>query len=95
MHRLVLAAIGLLATFSNPAMGEVRLPKIFTTNMVLQQELPITVWGWADRGEKITVTLAGKSASTEADADGKWRVDLPAMKADGRAQTLSVAGTNT
>jgi len=95
MHRLVLAAIGLLAAMANPAMAEVRLPKIFTTNMVLQQELPIAVWGWADRGEKITVTLAGKSASTEADADGKWRVDLPAMKADGRAQTLSVAGTNT
>jgi len=72
--------------------AEVRLPKIFTHNMVLQQQMPITVWGWATAGEQVTVTLAGKSANAKAGDDGKWRVDLPAMSADGKAYELQVTG---
>jgi len=77
------------------AFGGVRLPKIFTDHMVLQQEMAIAVWGWADKGEKISVTLAGKSVETRACDSGKWRVDLPAMKADGKPQTLIVKGSET
>jgi sialate O-acetylesterase len=68
------------------------LPKIFTDNMVLQQELPIAVWGWAAGNEKVTVTLADKSAAAEADDAGSWRVDLPAMSADGKTHELRVQG---
>lgn len=75
-------------------LADVRLAKIFTDNMVLQRELPIAVWGWAEAGEEVTVTLAGKSASAKAGEDGTWRVDLPAMKADGKAHTLRVTGRN-
>jgi len=63
--------------------AEVRLPQIFRSGMVLQRGVPIPVWGWADPQETIVVTLNSKSCTTTVDANGHWRVDLPAMKAGG------------
>ncbi len=74
------------------ARAEVRLPKIFTDHMVLQQELPICVWGWADAGKAVSVSFNSQTVQTKAGHDGKWRVKLPAMKADGKAHTLTVKG---
>ena len=74
------------------AYAEVRLPKIFTDNMVLQREMPIAVWGWAGAKKEVTVTLAGQSVVAKANGQGKWRVDLPAMSADGRTYELTVQG---
>lgn len=77
------------------AAADVRLPHVFASNMILQQEQPIPVWGWADAGEAVTVTLGEVSASTSADPTGRWRVTLPARKADGQALTMTVKGNNT
>ncbi len=74
------------------ACAEIRMPKIFTDNMVLQQEMPIAVWGWANAGEHVTVTLGGRSAAAKADDDGRWRIDLAAMSADGKTYELAVKG---
>ncbi len=63
--------------------AEVRLPQIFQNGMVLQRGMNIPVWGQADPQETITVTLNKKSCTTTADANGHWRVNLPAMKAGG------------
>jgi sialate O-acetylesterase len=51
--------------------------------MVLQQGRDIHIWGKADPGEEIAVTLAGKTRSTLPDANGNWSVHLPAMSAGG------------
>ena len=59
------------------------LPSIFCDHMVLQRDRSIPVWGWAEPGEKITVTLAKKSRQTVTGKDGKWQVKLPALKAGG------------
>jgi len=68
-----------------------RMPKVFTDNMVLQQEMPVAVWGWAQPGEAVTVSFNGQSAKATPGGDGKWRATLDAMKADGKAQTLTVS----
>jgi sialate O-acetylesterase len=87
-------AITLLAS-ADSASADVRLPKVFTDHMVLQQGKPIAVWGWADKGENVTASIGGKTASATANDAGKWRVDLPALKADGgKAQVLSIKGNN-
>lgn len=86
---------GLLLAFPPALQAEVRLPRIFTDHMVLQQEQPIAVWGWAKPRQAITVELANLAGRTEADEKGLWRVDLPAMKTDGKAHTLTVRGENT
>jgi sialate O-acetylesterase len=72
----------------------VRLPKVFTDHMVLQQEMPIAIWGWAAAGEDVTVEFNGRKASIRAGDDGAWRVALPTMKADGQPHTLAVRGKN-
>ncbi|MBR6275727.1 MAG: sialate O-acetylesterase [Prevotella sp.] len=63
--------------------AKVELPRMFQNGMVLQRNKPIPVWGHADAGEDITVTLNKKKVQTTAGSDGRWRVDLPQMKAGG------------
>lgn len=63
--------------------AEVRLPQIFQSGMVLQRGTEIPVWGHAEPGETVIVSLNKKTAAATADTDGKWRVNLPAMKAGG------------
>ena len=87
----VLAAVLLLTP---PAGAEVRLPHVISGNMVLQRDMPVPIWGWADPGEKVTVRIAGSAESATADAQGRWSVRLPAMKAGG-PETMEIAGKNT
>jgi len=83
-----------LASMSSVS-GDVVLSKLFGDHMVLQQNQPIRIWGQAEPGEQVTVELAGKTASVKTGEDRRWRIDLPAMKADGKAHTLTVKGSNT
>ncbi len=93
--RLTTPAALLLALLCNAAtLADVRLPRIFTSHMVVQQELPIRMWGWADAGERVTVSFAGQSESASADNAGRWLVTLKPMKADGKSHTLTVKGKN-
>ena len=63
--------------------AKVTLPQLFQSGMVMQRNQPIPIWGKADAGEAITVTLNKKKVTTTADANGCWRVDMPQMKAGG------------
>lgn len=63
--------------------AEVKLPKIFGSNMVLQQNSVIKIWGFANRYEKIKVTLANNVSESTTNDDGKWYVEMPEMKAGG------------
>lgn len=79
------ASILLIALLIGAVVGEakVRLPQIFQSGMVLQRGMTVPVWGTADAGERVVVKLNRKGATAVADANGRWRVDLPAMKAGG------------
>lgn len=83
LHLRVLAVFALVATSPNSQAAELRLAKVFGDHMVVQRELPIQVWGWADAGEKVAVSLAGHEAAALAGADGKWMATLPALEAGG------------
>ncbi len=54
--------------------------------------MKISVWGWADPQERITVNLGPNTRETVATAEGRWDVSLPAMHAGGPF-TLIVRGT--
>src|SRR6478609_6389616 len=71
---LPLLSAALLAAL--PARAEVRLPSIISDNMVLMQEVPVNVWGWAEPQEEVTVKLGDKSVTGTTDFDGRWRVKL-------------------
>lgn len=69
------------------------LPHLFSDHMVLQRDTDIRVWGWANAGEGIAVTLAQTTRETVAAADGTWEVALPPMPAGG-PYVLTVRGRN-
>lgn len=76
------------------AQGEVRLPHVFGSHMVLQRDKPLIIWGWATPGESVTVQLGTVSRTAQANDRGEWKVVLPAMKAGG-PYTLTVSGSST
>ncbi|MEG9438630.1 sialate O-acetylesterase [Edaphobacter sp. HDX4] len=82
------------ATSCTIADAEVSLPKIFSSHMVLQRDMPIHLWGTAAPGERVSVSFHGSSDSTTADNGGRWSVYLPAQPAGGPF-TLEVRSSNT
>lgn len=79
----VLSCLAALLAAVSVAQADVRLPHVFGEHMVLQQDMPVPVWGWADPGEEVTVSVAGQVKSTTAAASGKWSVKLAPLKAGG------------
>ena len=87
----LLLALGMFAAL--PASADVRLPHVIGSHMVLQRDIELPVWGWAEPGEKVTVKLGNAEKTATADAKGNWKVTLPAMKGGGPLQ-MTVAGKN-
>lgn len=63
--------------------AKIKLPQLIGDKMVLQRDIDLIIWGWADVGEKVTVRFQGKHYYTEADTKGKWSVVLPPQKYGG------------
>jgi len=49
---------------------------MFGDNMILQQGKTNVIWGWTKAGERVRVELAGQTAETVTDGDGRWQVRL-------------------
>ncbi len=92
---IVLGLLLSLSIGSARARAEVRMPQIFSDHMVLQREMPVRVWGWADAGEQVRVSFAGQRIETTAGADGRWQIKLRKMPAEAAPQTLTIQGRNT
>src|SRR5690606_37142832 len=73
--------------------ADVKLPQIFGDHMVLQREVPIHIWGWAEPGELVNVSLNGQQKQTKANDEGKWSLHLKKEKAGGPFE-LKVEGEN-
>lgn len=89
--RLALLSLAITAA----ARAEVRVAGVFSDHMVLQRGRTVPVWGWADPGEKVTVTFAGRSSAAVADKDGKWLAQLPPLTASATPAEFRVSGRNT
>jgi sialate O-acetylesterase len=77
-----------------PGLADVRLPKLFADNMVIQRDKAIAVWGWATPNEKISLQFNRQNKSVTAGKNGKWTVSLAPESAGGPYQ-LVVKGKNT
>jgi sialate O-acetylesterase len=62
--------------------------------MVIQRNVEAPVWGWAEAGEKVSVSFAGETRTAVADKDGKWSVKLPKRDASAKPVDLTVKGNN-
>jgi sialate O-acetylesterase len=76
------------------ARADVSLNNMFGDQMVLQQGIANRVWGRADPGEKVTVSIAGQSHETTAGGDGSWELRLDPIAEYGGPHTLTVKGKN-
>jgi len=74
--------------------ADVRLPALISDHMVLQARAPVPVWGWASPDEQVSVEIGKQKITTQAGANGAWRVELKPLKA-GAHQVLTVRGANT
>jgi len=79
-----------------PATANVSLPAVFSDHMVLQQNAEVTIWGWANPSEEVTVTGSWdkNAVKTKANNLAQWQVKIktPAL---GGPHTLTVQGYNT
>ncbi|TDH24210.1 sialate O-acetylesterase [Segetibacter sp. 3557_3] len=89
MPFLLLLALPFLA----PA--QLRLPKVIGSNMVLQRNKPLPVWGWTTPGEQVNVSFAGQQQTTKSDTAGYWKVTLAPMNANEQPQTMTITAGNT
>jgi len=89
-----LAAAFLAACAVVPLRADVRPASIFGDSMVLQRDMPVPVWGRAEPGEEVSVSIGGQTKESTADKDGRWRVQLDALEADEDGQTLTISGKN-
>lgn len=85
----------LLATLVAPAFADVTLPAIFSEHAVLQKSAKVPVWGRAEAGEKITVTLGTAKAQAATGSDGKWQAVLDLSRSGPGPLNLVVQGNNT
>jgi len=83
-----------LLTATIPAQAKVNLPQFFSDNMVLQRDMPIRIWGWADRNEPVTINFKGITERTKADKTGKWSMKFPAMQYGGPF-TMTIKGKDS
>lgn len=67
-----------------------RVAPIFRDHMVLQQGIPVPVWGWSQPGDKIIVSFGGKSKSAVANKAGEWSVKLAPLKASCESRPLTL-----
>jgi sialate O-acetylesterase len=91
-NKIFLSLLFLAGLSSVHAAAEVRLPGLFCDNMVIQREMRVPVWGWADPGGKVTVEFNGSSLSAVADSRGGWKVVFEPMTAGAGPYTMKVSG---
>ncbi|HCE53474.1 MAG TPA: 9-O-acetylesterase [Lutibacter sp.] len=63
--------------------AEIKVPRFFSNNMVLQQNEEINIYGIANPAEKITASFKNELKNTIADKNGNWSVKFNASKAGG------------
>jgi sialate O-acetylesterase len=93
-NRLISLSFVFLLFLTPFATAEVKLPQVLSDHMVLQRNAPIHIWGWANPGEQVTVSLQSQKQSTTTGDLGKWSVYLPPQPAGG-PYTITIQATNT
>jgi sialate O-acetylesterase len=91
----ILITCSTLFVFVLTAEANIKLPALIGDNMILQQQSEITLWGWADKGEQISIkpSWLKKEIRTTTDSDGKWQIKVKTTKAGG-PYTISFSGNN-
>ncbi len=88
---LLIVCFGTMAT----ANAKILLPQILSSNMVLQREKPLNIWGFGAAGEAVSVHFAGQVKQTVTNANGKWKVVLAPLQTSSVPAAMVIKGSNT
>jgi sialate O-acetylesterase len=94
MKAIHYALIFLAIFFTSELKADVKPAALFSDHMVLQAGMPLPVWGWADPGEKVSVTIDGQTQNATAGADRKWMVKLNPLKTSATPTEMIISGNN-
>ena len=91
MKKLILAVVAVLLSWG--ASAAIVLPKVLGSNMVLQQNSEVNLWGKADANKKVTIIVSWQKGKiqTVADGDGKWAVKVATPAASWDKHTITIS----
>ena len=87
----ILTAFAAALLFAAGASADLKVDPVFSSNMVLQQQKPITFFGSADKGTSVTVEFNGKTITAKADDKGEWKAVFPPMRAGNTNFTVKIS----
>lgn len=88
---VLLTALCVIASISD---AKIKMPNIFSDNMVLQRDKPIHIWGWGEVNEKIEIEFRGQKVKTAVSKDGRWETYLK-KSAFGGPYILTIKGKDS
>ena len=92
MKKISILSILFIICFAG-AYADIRLPAIFSDNMILQRDMKVPIWGWGDSGEKVEVQFGHHKTKTKTGSDGRWVLYLDPIESGGPFQ-LIIIGKN-
>ena len=93
MKNKFITAVCFFSAITQVVTAQVRLPRLIRDSMILQRDSKINIWGWASKNEKIRIKFNGENFKTTTNADGKWLLQLPPMRAGG-PYTMNIDASN-
>jgi len=91
---VLVLSLGLPFFTALSADADVKLPAVISDNMVLQKGTQVPIWGTAEPGERVTVTMGEQQVKTTADSEGRWIIKFEPLDVDEPFE-ITVAGNNT
>ncbi len=95
MFRKALASTFLYFFFLASGLAKIVLPDVISSNMVLQREAEVPIWGKANAGESISVEFSGQIHTVITNDNGHWKILLSPMPVNAQAETMTISGEDT
>ena len=95
LRALTVLTFALVLSSAGAILADVRLPAVIADNMVLQRGEKVSIWGWADPGEDVAISVSWNRRKLKATADtkGEWSVKVSSPKAGGPYK-MTISGKN-
>lgn len=78
-----------------PLFSQLVVADIFSSDMLLQRDQPVPVWGKGEPGSKVEVHFGAITRHTTVTKNKEWIIWLPAMKASFEPRSLSITNGDT
>lgn len=82
------------AQYTDPDYPILQLVEYFRDGAIIQRNKPIPIWGHANKGVEVKVTLGGVTKTTVANGLQQWAVELPPLSASSKPITLQVQASH-